>query len=246
MHHLQLLTLLVVLSSHRGAFAQTEISVFDFAAEEDQQQDEGLLKYTRALEAFRQSPDNWAGFKSRNGKENVDIVTTTSFTTDSLLTQDLEGKAICHILEMNRYSFPVGPGALLTFPSTYPLESLAAVVMATEHLNTGDGSVVTELDGLNERCNIRFTSEFLDTQGQEVEAVDHVINAIQRESPQQQSPCAFLGGFRAQVNIATALYTSLKGYPQVSTLTSAPQLDNKDIYPLYGSLNPSNLAKPFL
>jgi len=200
------------------------------------------LQYLPKLEAFRESPDAWSSITRASG-ETVDVI------GENDIIPELNGKAICHFVEMNRYSMPVGEGALVTFPSTYPLESLVAVVLAMEHLNTGDGSVVPEIEGLDRRCIIRFTAEFVDTQGSEAVAVDKVINITSRSSvasPEQQEPCAFQGAFRSKVNIASALYSSLKGYPQVSTLTSLPELGNKEIYPLYGSLSPADAALPFL
>jgi hypothetical protein len=201
-----------------------------------------VLTSLPAIEAFRQDPANADSFERVN---NVDVLVSVGSNNTTTYPGDLAGKSICHIIEMNRYSLMAGP-TRIGFPGKYTLECLAAVALALEHLNVGDGSIVPEVEGLNQRCDVRFTSEFIDTVGSESEAVDQVISAIQRDGQQEQLPCAFLGAFRAQVNIATALYTSLKGYPQVSTLTASPELDNKEIYPLFGSLTPSNSAIPFL
>lgn len=53
-------------------------------------------------------------------------------------------------------------------------------------------------------------------------------------------PCAFTGAFRSEVSIATALLTSLKGYPQFSGLSESDKLNDKDTFPLFGRLVPSN------
>lgn len=36
--------------------------------------------------------------------------------------------------------------------------------LAMIHLNTGDGSVIPDVVGLNERCSLRFTKELSDTE----------------------------------------------------------------------------------
>ena len=45
------------------------------------------------------------------------------------------------------------------FPFMGVLEGALAVALAIQHLNTGDGSVIPEVQGLNEKCNVRFTAE---------------------------------------------------------------------------------------
>ncbi|CAB9518437.1 acid type B receptor subunit 2 [Seminavis robusta] len=212
-----------------------------------------MLRYLPALEAYRTNPENWNAFTRSNATAStVDVIANESplmllpTTSNSFDFQSMDGKSICHMIEMNRFTMQRGPQRL-NFPSSYPLESMAAVIMAMEHLNTGNGVVVPEIEGLDERCGIRFTSEFWDTVGMEDVAMGLVVDAIsQRRTPAQQQPCAFQGAFRSSVNIATALYTSLMGFPQVSTLTYQPELANRDIYSLYGSLNPISAALPFL
>lgn len=153
----------------------------------------------------------------------------------------------CHLVEMNRHSLMAGPSRI-AFPTDFPLESLAAVALALEHLNSGDGSVIPQVEGLRDWCNVVFTSEFMDTGGLESQAVDTTIGIIQRDPQEQQLPYAFLGAFRSSVSIATALYTSLKGYPQLSAISNAGDLDNKEIFPLFGKtvVTSSNYALPLL
>ena len=51
-------------------------------------------------------------------------------------------------------------------PTQQKSESRGALgaLLAMQHLNNGDGSVVSEVDGLDKRCNIRFTGEIFDTE----------------------------------------------------------------------------------
>jgi len=44
-------------------------------------------------------------------------------------------------------------------PSRGEHEDMVAVALAAHHLNTGDGTLVPQVAGLNERCDIRFTIE---------------------------------------------------------------------------------------
>ena len=44
------------------------------------------------------------------------------------------------------------------------LEGSLAVALAIQHLNTGDGSVIPQVEGLNDNCNIRFTLELFDSE----------------------------------------------------------------------------------
>lgn len=89
-------------------------------------------------------------------------------------------------------------------------QGLAAGLLAMEHLNTGNGTLVEEVWFLNERCDIRFTAEILDTGLSERESLNHAVQVTSRADP-TGLPTAFIGGFRSVVSIATSLVTSLVG-----------------------------------
>lgn len=61
--------------------------------------------------------------------------------------------------------------------------------IAIEHLNNGDGSIIPEIEGLNERCNIRFTNEMVDTMLKADIAIDKFVGMNERES---KRPCAIV------------------------------------------------------
>merc|ERR1719464_1025684 len=46
-----------------------------------------------------------------------------------------------------------------------------AAALAMQHLNLGDGSLVKKVSGLNETCNIKFTTEFIATEAKKNVAV---------------------------------------------------------------------------
>ena len=72
---------------------------------------------------------------------------------DVIVNDDNEMLGFCHIPV---FSYLVKSDAV---------KGLLAVYLAMKHLNYGIGTVIPELDGINSRCNIRFTTEFIDTQG---------------------------------------------------------------------------------
>lgn len=63
--------------------------------------------------------------------------------------------------------------------------------IAIEHLNSGNGSIIPEIEGLNERCNIRFTNEMVDTMTKADIAIDKFVDLNERES---KRPCAIITG----------------------------------------------------
>ena len=73
---------------------------------------------------------------------NIDVVTTDYG----------EEIGICHI--------PV-----FGFWGAEGVQGLLGVYLALKHLNDGNGEVISILDGINSKCNIRFTTEFFDTNG---------------------------------------------------------------------------------
>jgi hypothetical protein len=118
----------------------------------------------------------------------------------------------------------------------------AAVMLAIEHLNTGNGAVVEEVEGLDQRCPIKFTAEIFDSSFSQTEAVDTVINLVSRQPAIEQIPCAYLGARWSSVSIPTSTVTGLKGYPQISPLSTSARLDDKGQFPLFGRTIPSDAA----
>ena len=97
--------------------------------------------------------------------------------------------------------------------------------LAIQHLNLGDGSIVEEVKGLNETCNLRFTQEFIETQGKKRMAVDRVLHRLGMDPSSGKadhfandinalSPCAFSGAWRSDVTEHTAIITGIHGFSQ--------------------------------
>ncbi|CAB9531646.1 expressed unknown protein (Partial), partial [Seminavis robusta] len=116
-------------------------------------------------------------------------------------------------------------------------EDAAAVALAVQDLNSGNGVVVPEVEGLNERCNIRFTTEWFDTEFQGGVALARVVDVTSRST---QKPCAFLGAYRSAVSMPMSIVTGLFGYPQISAGSTSADLDDASQYPLFGRTIPSD------
>lgn len=118
----------------------------------------------------------------------------------------------------------------------FNIEGAAAVALAIEHLNTGNGTVVPEVAGLNERCNIRFRLGVLDSYWNQQKSVDQIIDMTQDDST--HPPCAIIGNAFSRVSMSTSMITSMKGFLQVS-FSTATELDDKSLFGLHGRIRPS-------
>eukprot|EP00980_Cylindrotheca_fusiformis_P028589 scaffold22613_cov126-Cylindrotheca_fusiformis.AAC.9 len=125
----------------------------------------------------------------------------------------------------------------------------AAVALAAHHLNVGDGSIVPEVEGLNERCKVRFTVEFADSQLDTEHALHEVVDLIGRDAgAADRMPCAFVGTLASKMTVPTSIVTGLFGYPQVSATATSADLDDKSLHPLFGRTTPNDAdnAVPFI
>lgn len=97
-------------------------------------------------------------------------------------------------------------------------------------MNTGDGSVAPSVEGLNKKCNIRFTVESLDVEnGSKNDAVEEAIALTDRK---ERLPCAVIGHV-SKNSAASALVLGIRGIPQMSPSSGSPALDDKSEYPLF-------------
>ena len=122
------------------------------------------------------------------------------------------------------------------------LEGAATILLAIQHFNAGNGTVIPQLEGINETCPIRFTTEFFDTEHSRIKAIDDTIQLVERESSplREQAPCAFLGAYRSSITVPTSMITGVKGYPQFSPISTSVKLEDNKLHPLFGRLVPSD------
>eukprot|EP00529_Nitzschia_sp_RCC80_P008017 CAMPEP_0113500784 /NCGR_PEP_ID=MMETSP0014_2-20120614/32547_1 /TAXON_ID=2857 /ORGANISM="Nitzschia sp." /LENGTH=1271 /DNA_ID=CAMNT_0000395211 /DNA_START=158 /DNA_END=3973 /DNA_ORIENTATION=+ /assembly_acc=CAM_ASM_000159 len=149
-----------------------------------------------------------------------------------------EEVVLCHISAI----LPFTTGDFV--PQEFGFEAAANVALAAHHLNVGDGSIVPELDGLPNRCKVRFTTEFADTEFQGGVSLNHLVTQTGREpgdnSGSPPNPCAFIGAYRSAVSIPMSIVSGLLGYPQVSPGSTSADLDDASQYPLFGRTVPSD------
>ena len=187
---------------------------------------------------------------SRRG--NVDVISLAPATENDGAGADsnstsTEGEeiALCHL----PFIFPFSAGDRAPWNAIATYEGAFAIALAAQHLNTGDGSIVPEVGGLSDRCNIRFTTEMQDTELQESIAVDQTIDLTDRSTADgERLPCAILGAARSAVSIPTSIISGLRGYPQFSPISTSAALDDTAQYPLFGRTIPSDdgTAVPFV
>lgn len=154
---------------------------------------------------------------------NVDVIQTTD-DSEHIFSE----YGICHIPTI----LPFAGGTLLPI-----VQVAAATHLAIEHLNSGDGSIIPQVKGLNERCPIRFTTEMIDSQRSPAVAVDKAIEILSREN---QTTCAITGAGRSPVTIPLAIISGIRDIPQISPLSTSEELNNKEIYPLFARTVPDS------
>jgi len=178
----------------------------------------GVLNSLRLYDALRLN----ATAITRNEGSNI----------DHLMTPAGEEIPLCHLSSLISFSFYEGAH----IPEMTGFEYSVSVALAAHHLNTGNGVIVPEVEGLNKRCKLRFTTEFADTQYSEGVTLEHVSEQIERElgSLTERNPCAFIGADMSSVSIPTSIVTGRAGYPQISAQSTSVALDDKKLYPLFG------------
>ena len=198
------------------------ITMFSTATTRKLKGDEGVLSSLRYYDAIRAA----ASDVKRPDGSNVDIV------VDPSTEQEF---ALCHLSSI----LPFTTGDYKPFRVAF--EDTLSIAMAAHHLNTGDGSIVPELQGLNERCPVRFTTEFADTEFVGGATLKNVVQQTSREpGAADRIPCAFIGAYRSAVSIPMSIVTGLLGYPQISGSSTSAELDDKTQYPLFGRTLPSD------
>lgn len=172
----------------------------------------------------------------------TDVVREEGSNVD-FLSVDGEEIALCHLSGLFLYTF--GDGA----PWRPPFEDTAAVALAAHHLNTGDGSIVPQVQGLNRECKVRFTVEFEDTEFSGGKTLSTIVEQVSREpTGPERKPCAFLGAYGSAISIPSSIVTGVFDYPQISGASTSAELDDSSQYPLFGRTIPSDQgnAIPFV
>ena len=193
-----------------------------------QSKDEGVLTSLRELDALRQDASNtWSRLDGSHIDNRVPIGGGSSDGESSM--------AICHLDAFLPFTTRKGLP-----PNQRNYEEATAIALAAHHLNVGNGKISQEVQGLNERCPIRFTLEFEDTQYDGGKTIEHIIEVLNRDPATERAPCAFVGAYRSSISIPSALLTGLQDYPQVSGASTSSDLDDKAQYPFFARTIPSD------
>ena len=162
---------------------------------------------------------------SENSEAPVNNLLTVSSTDDSI--------ANCHLVGLMPYFDD----------STKLYEHALAMDLAIKHLNEGDGSLVKEVEGLNERCqNIEFSNSVIDSTFSQTEAF-RAVDELTRDGTTTTTsirPCGFVGAQFSYLTKTTAILTGLRGYPQLSPAATTTALNDKGEYPLFGRTVPDD------
>jgi hypothetical protein len=138
-------------------------------------------------------------------------------------------------------SFTCGDGLPTNVGEIY--DGVASISLAMEHLNTGNGTIIPEVSGLNESCPLRFTTKSFDDECQQLIGVEHVVSLLRRGSGEDQEqlfPSAILGATYSTISMPTALISGIRGVPQISPASTSSALDDKDQFKLFGRTIPND------
>ena len=160
---------------------------------------------------------------------NINIIQNTS---------DGENIKICYMPYLASFS---RDGEAINNNEVY--EGLASVALAMEHLNTGNGTIIQELDGINERCPLQFYTYSFDSMGQETVSVNTALEITDPHNIDNEElvPCAFLSATGSPIAIMTSVITDIKQIPHISALATSSILDHPG-YKYFGRTIPNDRA----
>jgi hypothetical protein len=220
---------------------QEESPVGEIEEEDDANEEEQLASSTALRPPYDETSDTGVLKSLRlyddlRARDPTEFVRPDGTNVDLLELPDGEQVAFCHLSAIIPFTF--GPPFV---PWLTAFEDAASIAMAVEHLNSGNGVNVPEVEGLNERCNVRFTLEFADTEFSGGVTLGHVVDQVGREPGSvDRIPCAFLGAYRSAVSIPMSLVTGVFEYPQISGASTSAALEDKSQYPLFGRTIPTD------
>lgn len=161
------------------------------------------------------------------------------------LGNDDDSVTLCHVPIFLRYTEFNEHTNLFDDVSSLSFGGTAGALLAMHHFNNGNGSIVPELDNIHTTCDIRFTTEVIDTQSSPIVAVQNLANMITRSPTNitHPQPCAVMGAAWYTVSQSMATLTGVYDLLQVSPSSSSLTLDSMAQYPLFSRTHPSDEAK---
>lgn len=159
------------------------------------------------------------------------------------LYMDENGRATCELIGL----FSMNPKG-----SIFAYEMAISIRLAIQHLNEGNGILVSAIEGLNETCPITFTSSVTDTAFNPTHAFAEVDKLTETSngyaSINEWRPCAFVGATGSSISKTTAMINGLRGIPQVSPASTNEDLDSKKDYKTFARTIPDDgfMAKAYV
>jgi hypothetical protein len=212
---------------------------------------EPVLTSLREVEEWQRSADEnaWTRSPGSNLDVLVDADDAANDTNNNTTTTIGNARALCHVVILDSFYSRVGGGTTgnsssstsssSSSSSSSDYEQAAAVTLALAHLNTGDGSLIPQIEGLSNKCRIRFSLEVLNM------AVNEPLHQVAEVTSrsllnEERPPCAFLGAGSSTTSIPSSILTGFSGFPQLSPTAKSSQLSNRDQHPLFGRTIPSD------
>jgi hypothetical protein len=169
------------------------------------------------------------------GRENDTTAASSSSSSPTQPQQSQDAFAFCHLVALCPFVDTSQASVIMGFETAY------AIALAAQHLNSGDGSVIREVEGLDERCPVRFTVAFEETKLDPGIGLNRVVALTNvQPSPDTRLPSAFLGAFRSAVSVPTSLVTGLRDFPQISGASTSVQLNDKTTHPKFARTIPAD------
>ena len=148
--------------------------------------------------------------------------------------------ANCNMVSLTPFTEPKTKSATEKQGFRFGYESALAKILAIRHLNDGNGSLIPEIEGLDQTCSVTFGLDFVNTQ---LSIGQSTIGLARRLADTDVPPCVFLGSYQSIVSATTSkllLAATPGGYPQISGTSTSSLLEDAGKYPLFSRTTPSN------
>mmetsp|Transcript_35376 Transcript_35376/g.77559 ORF Transcript_35376/g.77559 Transcript_35376/m.77559 type:complete len:920 (-) Transcript_35376:49-2808(-) len=155
------------------------------------------------------------------------------------------GVILCHIPTYLRWTQLDQANYRLVDASNGGYDGMAGVLLAMHHFNNGIGAVVKDLDGINNRCSIRLTTESFDTMGFDLAANVHLFDSVlntEFDDATDPQMGAIIGTTTSDVSTSMASQSGIFDLPQFSPSATSTLLDNSYQYPLFSRTIASDAA----
>ncbi|CAB9500603.1 Metabotropic glutamate receptor 4 [Seminavis robusta] len=171
---------------------------------------------------------------------------------------------LCHLATFLGFSRATGSCDFKQASKIY--KELVATEMAIHHFNNGLGTVVPEIQDIQERCPLKLSATFLDSQYTPPVIVKELTRLLTPSSSSSTTsindqddtnnnnttihnnndnnipPCAVIGARTSSSTGPSSIVSGAYGLPQMSFTATSPELNDAFKYPLFGRVVPADDA----